>query len=112
MKRIGLLGGMSYESTAHYYQWINQEVQAKLGGLSSADLVMISIDFQPIEAMQRAGKWHEMGDMLAREMKKLEAAGADFIVLTTNTMHKMVDQYEAALKVPFFTFAMQRPTKF
>jgi aspartate racemase len=101
MKRIGIVGGMSWESTAGYYKWINEEVRRKRGGLHSADLVMISVDFEPIEQLQRAGEWEKMGAQLAAEMQKLEQAGAGLVILATNTMHKMADQYEAALKIPF-----------
>ena len=101
MKRIGMIGGMSWESTANYYKWINEEIRKANGGLSSANIVMISVDFKPIEELQRQGKWHEMGEQLAGEMAKLEKAGADFIIMTSNTMHKMAEQYEAVINVPF-----------
>jgi aspartate racemase len=105
MKTIGLIGGMSWESTAHYYRVLNQETARRLGGLHSAPILLHSVDFAPIEAMQRAGHWRETGDLLAAIAQKLEAAGAELIGLTTNTMHLVADQITARLGVPFIHIA-------
>src|SRR5919112_28042 len=100
MKRIGLLGGMRWESTALYYQLCNEGVAGRLGGLHSADLVIISVDFDHIAELQRHGLWEEAGGELADKARVLESAGADVILLCTNTMHKVAAQIEAALTVP------------
>jgi aspartate racemase len=105
VKTIGLIGGMSWESTAHYYAIINREVAKRLGGLHSADLLMHSVDFAPIEALQRAGKWTDSGDLLAQSASRLEGAGAEVIGLSTNTMHIVADQITAAIAVPFVHIA-------
>ncbi|MDX1678556.1 aspartate/glutamate racemase family protein [Arsukibacterium sp.] len=89
MKTIGLLGGMSWQSTLPYYQIINETVKQQLGGLHSAKVVLYSVNFAEIEQMQRAGDWRAAGQLLAEAAKSLEAAGADFIVLCTNTMPKL-----------------------
>ncbi|WP_312545860.1 aspartate/glutamate racemase family protein, partial [Pantoea eucalypti] len=89
MKVIGLLGGMSWESTALYYRILNQQVKQRLGGLHSAELVLYSVDFQHIEQLQAAGEWQQAGEILADAARNLERAGAQFIVLCTNTMHKV-----------------------
>lgn len=101
MKTIGLLGGMSWESSAVYYKLINQEVAGRLGGLHSARCLMWSVDFAEIAAMQSAGEWQQAGEKLADAARRLEQAGADAIVLCTNTMHKVADIIDAALSVPF-----------
>ncbi len=100
MKLIGLIGGMSWESTALYYRELNLYVQARLGGLHSARILLHSVDFHEVEQMQRAGAWAEAGALLGGVARSLEAAGADFVVLCTNTMHKVASQVEAAVKVP------------
>jgi len=100
MRKIGLLGGMSWESSALYYQLINEGVRARLGGLHSADSVMASLDFAAIEKMQSAGDWVRAGDVLASEARGLVAAGAECLVLCTNTMHKVASQIESAVEVP------------
>ena len=100
MKTIGLIGGMSWESTATYYKLINEGVKARLGGHHSAKIVMHSVDFAEIEAMQRAARWAEAGEVLANVARSLELAGADFIVLCTNTMHNVADSIENAVAVP------------
>lgn len=100
MKRIGLIGGMSWESSALYYSLINEMVAEKFGGLHSADLVMVSVDFAVIERMQVAGEWQLAGEYLADRARGVEAAGADFMVLCTNTMHKVADQIGAAASIP------------
>ncbi len=105
MKRIGLLGGMSWESTAEYYRLINTAVAQRLGGLHSADLVMVSVDFAVIEQMQASGRWDEAGALLAREAARLESAGAALIALCTNTMHKVAPMIEAAVSVPLLHLA-------
>jgi aspartate racemase len=105
VKRIGLLGGMSWESSAEYYRLVNEEVRDRLGGLHSADCVMRSVDFAPIERMQREGRWDEAGAELAKEAAALAAAGAELIVLCTNTMHKVADEVAAAADVPFVHIA-------
>jgi aspartate racemase len=105
MRRIGLLGGMSWESTALYYRLVNEEVRERLGGFHSARLVMASVDFAEVEAMQVAGDWAAAGDLLAREAQGLEAAGAECVVLCTNTMHKVADAIEAAVDIPLLHLA-------
>lgn len=99
-RRIGLLGGMSWQSSALYYSLINELVAERLGGVHSADLVMISVDFATIERLQSAGEWERAGEVLAREARALEAAGAEAIVLCTNTMHLVAPAIEAALSIP------------
>ncbi|HTJ93173.1 MAG TPA: aspartate/glutamate racemase family protein [Pararobbsia sp.] len=101
MRTIGLIGGMSWESTAVYYRLINQEVRERLGGLSSAQMLLHSVDFAPIEAWQRAGRWDEAGAHLASVGRKLEAGGADCIVLCTNTMHLVAQPIIDAVSIPF-----------
>ena len=94
MKRIGLLGGMSWESTAEYYRLVNQLVAEQLGGLHSADCILRSVDFAEIEVLQREGDWAEAGSRLAQEAQALEHAGAELLVLCTNTMHKLAAEIE------------------
>jgi amino-acid racemase len=101
VKTIGLLGGMSWESTAEYYRLANELVRDRLGGLHSAKIVMLSVDFAEVEAMQVAGEWNEAGELLADAAHRLEQAGADLIVLCTNTMHKVAAPIEDAIDVPF-----------
>ena len=105
MKTIGLIGGMSWESTAHYYAILNRETAAQLGGLHSAPVVVHSLDFAPIEALQRAGDWNGAGTILAGIAKSLEAQGAGIIGLATNTMHICAPQIVAGLGVPFIHIA-------
>ncbi len=105
MKTIGLLGGMSWESTALYYQWINELVKEKLGGLHSARIAMVSVDFQEIEELQHKNKWDESGELLSKAAQKIEAAGADFLVICTNTMHKVAPQIEEAIGIPLLHIA-------
>ncbi|NBD05572.1 aspartate/glutamate racemase family protein [Burkholderia thailandensis] len=97
MKTIGLIGGMSWESSAEYYRLINQHMKARLGGHRNARSVMATVCFDEIETLQHAGHWGELG----RRMRQAEAGGADFVVLCTNTMHKVAPAIEAALSVPF-----------
>ena len=91
MKTIGLIGGMSWESTAHYYRILNQEAASRLGGLHSAPVLIDSLDFAPVAALQTAGEWEEAGRLLNRSAKRLVAAGAEIIGLATNTMHLVAD---------------------
>jgi aspartate racemase len=105
MKVIGLIGGMSCESTAHYYARLNEGVRAARGGLHSAEILMWSVDFAPIAQMQAEGRWEEAGVRLATIAKRLEGAGADVLVLATNTMHKVADTIEAAVGIPFLHIA-------
>ncbi|WP_119697177.1 aspartate/glutamate racemase family protein [Microbacterium halotolerans] len=100
MKKIGLIGGMSWESSALYYRLINERVRDRLGGLHSARCVMGSVDFAEVERMQTAGEWAAAGGLLAEEARSLEAAGAEAIVLCTNTMHKVASDIESAVGVP------------
>ena len=105
MKTIGLLGGMSWESTLPYYRHINEAVRERLGGLHSARLVLYSLDFHEIEALQRQGDWAAAGTLLADAARHLESAGADFLLLCTNTMHKVADAIEAASALPLLHIA-------
>ena len=100
MRTIGLLGGMSWESTAIYYRLANELVRERLGGLHSARILMSSVDFAEMEQLQVAGEWDRAGEMLADRGSRLEAAGADVLVLCTNTMHKVADAIEAAVGIP------------
>jgi aspartate racemase len=105
MKSIGLLGGMSWESTLEYYRIINQEVQARRGGLHSARCVLYSVDFAEIEALQHQGQWAQAGTVLAEAARRLERGGADFVVLCTNTMHKVADAIQAGIGIPLLHIA-------
>lgn len=102
---LGLLGGMSWESSIHYERMINEGVRAALGGVHSADLIVRSYDFARIEALQVAGRWEEAGALLAADAQRLEAAGAECIVLCTNTMHAVAPAIEQAIGVPFLHLA-------
>ena len=105
MKRIGLLGGMSWESSAEYYRLINEATRARLGGLHSADCLLRSVDFVEVEQLQRAGDWERAGALLAAEATALEGAGAELLVLCTNTMHKVADVITDAIGIPFVHIA-------
>ncbi len=105
MKTIGLLGGMSWESSALYYRILNEEVKDRLGGLHSARCVMLSVDFAEIERLQMAAEWEQAGALLAEEARRIEAAGAEMLLLCTNTMHKLAPQIEAAIAIPFLHIA-------
>ncbi|WP_213997657.1 aspartate/glutamate racemase family protein [Arsukibacterium sp.] len=105
MKTIGLLGGMSWQSTIPYYRIINEKIKQQLGGLHSAKIVLYSVNFAEIERMQRAGDWQAAGQLLADAASRLEAAGADFIVLCTNTMHKVAAAIENATTLPLLHIA-------
>lgn len=105
MLTLGLLGGMSWESTSEYYRLANRIVADRLGGLHSADLLLRSVDFALIEEMQVAGRWDEAGELLAGEARRLEAAGAGVLLLCTNTMHRVADAIEDAIDIPFVHLA-------
>jgi aspartate racemase len=105
MKTIGLIGGMSWESTAHFYRVLNAETARRLGGLHSAPLLVHSLDFAPIAQMQAQGEWQAAGNVLADSARRLQEAGAELIGLATNTMHMVADQITAALDVPFVHIA-------
>ncbi|MEL6139107.1 MAG: aspartate/glutamate racemase family protein [Cyanobacteria bacterium J06628_6] len=105
MKTIGLLGGMSWESTVTYYQVLNQTVKQRLGGLHSAQVLLYSVDFEPFEQLQHQGRWAEAGKLLAATAICLEKGGADCLVLCTNTMHKVADAIAQATDLPFIHIA-------
>ncbi|MFD2117217.1 aspartate/glutamate racemase family protein [Paenibacillus yanchengensis] len=105
MKTIGLIGGMSWESTVTYYQIINQVVAEKLGGLHSAKCILYSVNFAEIEQLQRNNQWAESAAVLGEAAKKLEVAGADLIVICTNTMHKVADMIQAHITIPLLHIA-------
>ena len=105
MKTIGLIGGMSWESTQTYYRLINEGVKAELGGLHSAKLVLYSVDFAEIESLQHQGNWPATAEILMNAAQALERAGADFIVICTNTMHKVAEQIEQAISIPLLHIA-------
>ncbi|RUO49633.1 aspartate/glutamate racemase family protein [Pseudidiomarina donghaiensis] len=105
MKTIGVIGGMSWESTQTYYRLINQKVREQLGGLHSAKLILYSVDFAEIEPLQHAGDWDGTAEILTEAAQALETAGADFIVLATNTMHKVAPEIELAVNIPLLHIA-------
>ena len=105
MKTIGMIGGMSWESSAEYYRIINEEVKRRLGDLHSAKCVLASVDFAEIEVLQREGRWEEAGRAMAEQACALERAGADFVILCTNTMHISAAEIEAAISIPFLHIA-------
>ena len=105
MKTLGLIGGMSWESTVPYYQIINEIVKNKLGGLHSARLILYSVEFAEIEEMQSAGQWDTAAEVLGDAARKLEACGADYIVICTNTMHKVAPQIQRMISVPVIHIA-------
>jgi aspartate racemase len=105
MKRIGLLGGMSWESSAEYYRFVNEAVRKRLGGLHSADCLLRSVDFAAVEELQRTGRWNEAGKLLTAEALALVAGGAELLVLCTNTMHRVADQIAAVVEIPFVHIA-------
>ena len=105
MKTIGLIGGMSWESTASYYRLINEQVQQRLGGLHSARILLYSVDFAPIARMQAAGDWDGTSRVLADAARGLEAGGADFLLVCANTMHKVAPAIEAAVHLPLLHIA-------
>lgn len=105
MKTLGLIGGMSWESTADYYRVINEEVKARLGGLHSAKICLWSVDFAEIEVLQHQGRWAETAVILAKAAQSLEAAGAESVLICTNTMHKVAPEVSAAVKIPLLHIA-------
>ncbi len=105
MKTIGLIGGMSWESSLEYYRLINQTVQAKLGGFHSAKSLMVSVDFAEIETLQQQARWSEAADLLVRAAQSLEKGEADFVILCTNTMHKAAAEIQAHIHIPFLHIA-------
>lgn len=105
MKKIGLLGGMSWQSTAEYYRLLNELAAEKLGGLHSAECVLYSVDFATIERLQAEGRWDEAGGILAEAAADVERAGAQVLLICTNTMHKVADQVQAAIRIPLLHLA-------
>lgn len=105
MKTIGLLGGMSWESTSLYYKLINEAVREKLGGLHSAQVVMYSVDFHPLEKLMVQGDWRTLEEQLCRFSRQIEAGGADFLLICTNTMHKIADRIQGAVQIPLLHVA-------
>ncbi|OEU48809.1 MAG: aspartate racemase [Desulfobulbaceae bacterium S3730MH12] len=105
MKTIGLLGGMSWESTVGYYRAINAGVKNRLGGLHSAKIAMYSVDFEPIEKLQHAGDWKGTARILCEAARSVESAGADFLLICTNTMHKVAPEIEKSIKIPLLHIA-------
>ncbi|WP_300582667.1 amino acid racemase, partial [uncultured Pseudoalteromonas sp.] len=105
MKTIGLIGGMSWESTQSYYQLLNQGIKNKLGGLHSAKIVLVSLDFAEIAMLQQQQDWPQMAEILIKAAKQVEAAGADYLLICTNTMHKLAKQVQAAVAIPLLHIA-------
>lgn len=105
MKIIGMIGGMSWESSIEYYRIVNEQTKARLGGLHSAKCLMLSVDFAEIEVLQREGRWDEGAQRMAAAARSLECGGANFVILCTNTMHKSTPEIEVALSVPFLHIA-------
>ena len=105
MKTIGIIGGMSWESSALYYQNINKMTKQKLGGLHSAKIILSSVNFAEIERLQHLGDWTQLGEILTAEAKRLEQAQADFILIATNTMHKVADIVQNAIQIPLLHIA-------
>ena len=104
-RTLGIIGGMSWESTQSYYRLINEGIKAKLGNLHSADLLIHSVDFAPIGELQAQGKWEELGDVMVNSGKRLQAAGAQGLLIATNTMHKVAEQVQAATNLPLIHIA-------
>lgn len=105
MKTIGVLGGMSWESTALYYRLLNEATRERLGGLHSAPIAMISVDFAPIEVLQKAGDWDALALEMIRVARQVEAVGAEFLVVASNTMHKVADETARAVSIPLLHIA-------
>ncbi len=105
MKTIGLIGGMSWESSIEYYRIINEAVRDRLGGLHSAQSLMYSVDFAEVETLQREGRWDEAARLMIEAARHLEAGGADFVVICTNTMHKLADAVQAQIAIPLLHIA-------
>ncbi|WP_033926262.1 aspartate/glutamate racemase family protein [Sphingomonas sp. 35-24ZXX] len=105
MRTIGLIGGMSWESSAHYYRLINEEARRRLGGTHSAASVMVSVDFADIEALQHAGDWDALTERMITAARQVESGGAQLLVICTNTMHRMADAVQAAITIPLLHIA-------
>ncbi|AEA47817.1 aspartate/glutamate racemase family protein [Archaeoglobus veneficus] len=105
MKTIGLIGGMSWESTLEYYRIINETVKEKLGGLHSAKCIIYSVDFEEIEKLQHEGKWKELTEVMIDAAQRLEKAGADFVIICTNTMHKVAEEVQEGISIPLLHIA-------
>ena len=105
MKTLGLLGGMTWHSTVDYYRLINQGVQERLGGSHSARILLLSVDFSPVEHMQNRGEWRALGQLMAGAARSLEGAGAEAVVICANTMHQLADDITAAVKIPLIHIA-------
>ena len=105
MRTIGLIGGMSWESSALYYRWINEAVRDRLGGLHSARLVLVSVDFAEIEHLQQTGQWDAAGTLLGEAARSVERGGADLLLLCTNTMHRVADEIASAVGIPLLHIA-------
>jgi aspartate racemase len=105
MKTIGMLGGMSWESTSSYYRFVNEGIKQRLGGLHSARICLYSVDFDEIEQLQHAGDWAATADILSQAGKRIQAGGADFLMICTNTMHKVAPEVEAAIDIPLLHIA-------
>ncbi|HMB22624.1 MAG TPA: aspartate/glutamate racemase family protein [Anaerolineales bacterium] len=105
MKTIGLIGGMSWESSLEYYRIVNETTKSKLGGLHSANCIMYSVDFAEVEELQHQDRWEEAAQLMIEAAQSLERAGADFVVLCTNTMHKLADQIQSNIGIPFLHIA-------
>ena len=105
MKTIGIIGGMSYESSIHYYERINNQVNEALGGLNCAKLLIYNVNFEEIRTLMLDNKWDEIGVILAKIAKTLESAGADYIVIATNTMHKLADYVQSEINIPLIHIA-------
>ncbi len=105
MKTIGMIGGMSWESSIEYYRIVNQTVREKLGGLHSAKSIMYSVEFAEIEALQHQNRWDELAKIMIEAARSLERGGADFVIICTNTMHKLYDQVQNDIKIPMLNIA-------
>jgi len=105
MKTIGMIGGMSWESSIEYYRIINQAVREKLGGLHSAKSIMVSVEFAEIEMLQHQNNWDELAKIMINAARGLERGGADFVIICTNTMHKLYDEVQQAIKIPMLNIA-------
>lgn len=105
MKTIGMLGGMSWESTVSYYEFVNEGIKTKLGGLHSAKVVLYSVDFDEIEKLQHSGDWESTAIILSDAAKKIQSGGADFLLICTNTMHKVADKIQTAIDIPVIHIA-------
>src|SRR5512133_137394 len=105
MKTIGMIGGMSWESSVEYYKLVNEGIHQALGGVHSAKSVMVSVDFAEVEVLQKEGRWDEATLMMVNAARQVEAAGADFLLICTNTMHKMAAEVQAAVHIPLLHIA-------